>query len=106
MVVQVWGCISDDHGVHDQINYTSLFCGPWNTPVDAYKCCFTDLCNKGLRITLESENVTESETVTPLPSVAYTQPHSGKLRHDIFKDSGYFLVSVVLMLLQLLPDHM
>ena len=74
-IVQVWDCIPDEYY---QINYTALFCGPWNMRTDAYDCCFTDLCNNNLSITLQME----LETVTPSPSVYETpqlQSHAGEL---------------------------
>ena len=74
-IVQVWGCISDEHGVHDQVDYTSIICGLRNTPTDASKCCnTTDFCNSDLHIILPMEMESPSPSLTSTP----TPPHNGE----------------------------
>ena len=74
-IVQVWGCISDEHGVHNQIDYTSLFCGLLNNRTDAYQCCnTTDFCSDDLQIVLPME----MESPSPSP-VASAPAHTGEM---------------------------
>ena len=86
MIVQVWDCITDQYNVESQIDHVKIFCGYWNTPTDAYKCCnSTDLCNERLQITLPMETMSP----TPSPAVSTSiSPSSTVLHHSHMTHSG------------------
>ena len=76
VIKQTWNCIDDEHGVHQMIDYTGVYCGVWNTADNAYKCCnMSDFCNGNLHIVLDIET-------SPTPTLQMSiSPSSVLLSH-------------------------
>ena len=76
-IQQSWGCIQGQHGTEAQFDLWRVYCGALNTDNDVYKCCnSSNLCNKHLNITLQTEQ--QGTALSPSPSLILTEPRGGE----------------------------